>query len=90
MPAFAGMTGVVNSSERLPVVIPAQAGIQNLSISRRQTPEFTLSNYSQSGSLGFPHSRILYSAHASASTRLGWAGPSPGGNLSGQAQEIRR
>jgi len=42
------------------------------------------------GSLGFPHSRILYSAHASASTRLAWAGPSPGGNLSGQALEIRR
>jgi len=43
-----------------------------------------------SGSLGWPHSRILYLAHASVSTGLGWAGPSPGGNLSGQALEIWR
>jgi FAD binding domain len=41
MPAFAGMTGVVNSSERHPSSFPRKR-IQNLSISRRQQPEFKL------------------------------------------------
>jgi hypothetical protein len=89
MPAFAGMTVVVNSSERHPSSFPRKRESRTFQSAVGKQPEFKLTT-THSRARWAGRIRVSYTRLRRASTRLGWAEPSPGANLSGQALEIRR